>query len=234
MLFSHQTQLRQLFTYQFKLRMMNKLFNPVQMLQRSSDACGGISIGSPYDCDAPIAAGVNQRLILIDKGVFDLATVTYDVTIATLITNIVLTGTGNAGFAFQGVRRSLNPQSAFVPAAVSVGYDHQVDFLSFNIGQVDKDNLEKMALSKVVAIIQNVNAPGNGDAVFEVFGKDSGMEIQAGAMRINSDNETGGAYTISLKTSDESGKEPKLPTSWFETDYLSTQALVEALLIPVV
>lgn len=202
------------------------------MIQRS--ACGGISVGAPYDCDNPIAAGVDQRLILIDKTVFDEAIITFDVTITTLITNIVLTGSGNAGFAFQGIRRSLNPQSAFVPATVSVGYDHQVDFQVFEIGQAQKDNLEKLGLSKVVAIVQNVNAPGNGDAVFEVFGKDAGMELQAGPMRINSDNETNSSYTISLKTSDESGKEPKLPTSYFDTDFNTTKAKVDAILVPVI
>lgn len=197
-------------------------------------ACGGIDVGASYSCSTPIAAGVDQRLILIDKEVFDLATVTFDVTITTLITNIVLTGTGNAGYAFQGVRRSLNPSSAFVPATVSVGYDHQVDFQIFEIGQSEKDNIEKLGLSKVVAIIQNVNAPGNGDAIFEVFGKDAGLEMQAGPMRLNTDNETNGSYTISLKTSDDSGKEPKLPTSYFKTSYSVTKAQVDALLVPIV
>lgn len=211
---------------------MIKLFNPLEMIQRS--ACGGIDIGAEYDCEFPIAAGVDQRLILIDKGVFDLATIVYDVTIPTLITSIVITGSGNAGYAFQGIRRSLNPQSAFVPATVSVGYDHQADFQVFQVDQIQKDNIEKLGLSKVVAIIENVNAIGNGDAVFEVFGKDAGMEMQAGPMRVNADNETNGSYTISLKTSDESGKEPKLPTSWFDTDYATTKALVDALLIPVI
>ena len=198
-----------------------------------SSACGGITLGASYDCDDPIAAGVDQRLILIDKEVFDLATITFDGTITTLITNIVLTGTGNAAFSFQGIRRSLNPSSAFVPATVSVGYDHQVDFQVFEIGQLQKDNLEKLGLAKVVAIIQNVNAPGNGDAVFEVFGKDAGLELQAGPMRLNSDNETSGSYTLSLKTSDDSGKEPKLPTSFFYTDFATTIAKVDLLLVPV-
>lgn len=198
-------------------------------------ACGGITVGADYSCTTPIAAGVDQRLILIDKSVFDLATITFDVTITTLITNIVLTGTGNAGFAFQGIRRSLNPSSAFVPATVTVGYDHLVDFQVFEIGQVQKDNLEKLGLSKVVAIIQNINTAGNGDAVFEVFGKDSGLELQAGPMRINSDNETNSSYTISLKTSDESGKEPKLPTSLAAAGgFVPTLVIVDALLVPVV
>ncbi len=196
--------------------------------------CGNITIGSIYDCKDPINAGTNNRLILIDKDVFDLAIVTFDITITTLITNIVLTGTGNAGFEFQGVRRSTRPQSAFVPQTVSVGYNHQIEFQIFQIGQVDKDNIEIMALSRMVAIVQNSNSVGNGDAVFEVFGKDVGMEVQAGPMRINTDLETNGSYTINLMTSDESGKEPKLPTSYFDTDFATTKTKVDAILVPVI
>jgi len=198
-----------------------------------ASACGGIDVGAGYDCANPIVAGVDQRLILIDKSVFDRAIVTYDVALETLITDILLSGVGDAGFAFEGIRRSLNPQSAFVPATVTVGYDHQVTFQIFEISQIQKDNIEKLGLSKVVAIVQNVNAAGNEDSVFEVFGKDVGLEMQAGAMRINTDIETNSSYTIDLKTSDESGKEPKLPTSWFDTDFATTLAKVDALLVPI-
>ena len=214
--------------------MKKKLILPFGITKKiNASACGGIDLGADYDCADPIVAGVDQRLILIDKDVYDSAVVTHDVTIESLITDIVLTGTGDAGFAFQGIRRSLNPQSAFVPATVTVGYDHQVTFQIFEVDQVQKDNIEKLGLSKVVAIVQNMNAVGNGDSVFEVFGKDVGLEMQAGAMRINADIETNGSYTIDLKTSDESGKEPKLPTSWFDTDYATTLVKVDALLIPV-
>ena len=213
---------------------MKKLILPKGInKQFIASACGGISIGAEYDCVNPIVAGVDQRLILIDKEVFDRAIVTYDVALESLITDILLTGIGDSGFAFQGIRRSLNPQSAFVPATVTVGYDHQVTFQIFEIDQEQKDNIEKLGLAKVVAIIQNVNSTGNGDSVFEVFGKDVGLEMQAGAMRLNADIETNGSYTIDLKTSDESGKEPKLPTSWFDTDFATTIAKVDALLVPI-
>lgn len=193
-------------------------------------ACDGITIGSAYDCDDPIVAGVNQRLILINQEDFNDATITFG-TPTTLITNIVLAGGGKAGFAFQGIRSSLNPQSAFIPGTVSVGYDHQVDFLVFDLNQVQKDNLEELGLGKVVAVVQNINADGNGDAVFEVFGKSVGLELITN-VRINADQETGGAWSLSLKTSDETGKEPKLPTSYFDTDFATTKAKVDLLLIP--
>ena len=210
------------------------MFNnhPFNLMQRS--ACGGIDIGAAYDCDNPVTAGVNQRLILIDKQVFDNAVVTYDVGTPNLITNITLGIVGDAGFAFQGVRKSLNPQSAFSPTSVTVQYDHQVDFLCFDISAAQKNNIEKMGTSPVVAIVENSNSIGNADSVFEVFGTGVGMFLQAGPLRINGDLESSGAFTLSLKSSDDFGKEPHMPNSFWDTDYSTTKAKVDAILIPVV
>tara|TARA_R110002096_G_scaffold217142_4_gene405180 strand:+ start:11627 stop:12259 length:633 start_codon:yes stop_codon:yes gene_type:complete len=207
--------------------------NPLNIIQRSS-ACGGLDMGSGVDCDDPIVAGVDQRLVLINKDIYDRATVVENVSIPNLIDSIVLTQTGDSGFAFQGIRKSLNPQSAYVPAAVSQGFDHQVDFLIFDIGQAQKNNIEKMTGGKFVAIIQNSSAAGNKDAIFEVFGKDVGLTMQASPMRINGDLETNGAYTIALKTSDDFGKEPHLPSSYNVTDFAGTLVQITTILTPVV
>ncbi len=192
--------------------------------------CGGITIGSAYDCDDPIQSGVNQRLILMNLE--DIDSVAYDVTLESLITDITM-ATGMQGFVFQGVRQSLTAQSAFIPQTVSVGYDHQVDFLVFDISQLQKDNLEKMGLEKMVAVLENKNVAGNEDAFFEVFGLGAGLEMQTN-VRINADVETQGAYALSLKTSDNEGKEGKMPQNWFATDYATTKVLVDALLMPAV
>lgn len=197
-------------------------------------ACDGISIGADYDCEDPIVAGVDQRLILIDLGVFRRAIITESITIPNLIELIVLTEIGDAAFAFQGIRKSLNPQSAYVPATVSSGFDHQVQFSIFDISQEQKNNIERMALAPVVAIIENANNPGNANSVFELYGQGLGLEMQASDLRINQDLETNGAYTIDLKTSDDSGKEPHLPNSLFGTDYNTTRSWINDLLIPVI
>jgi hypothetical protein len=139
--------------------------------------------------------------------------------------------TGKAAYAFQGIRQSLNPQYELVPGTVSVGYMHTVNFLAFDINQAAKDNYEKMALAKLFAVIENKNNIGNGNSIFEVYGVNVGLEASA-ITRIPADQESGGAFTIALTTPEAEGKEPKMPQSWFKTDYATTLALVEALLVP--
>jgi len=212
-----------------KLKIDISLIQKAKELQATNGACDGIGIGSDYDCDNPPVAGVDQRLILINKADYDGATITYDVTVTSLITNIVLPS-GTMGYAFQGVRTSLKPQSDFIPDEISVGYDHQVDFLVFDVSQTQKDNLQKMGVEKVVAVIQNMNVVGNADSIFEVFGGGVGLELITNT-RINGDQATLGVWSLSLKTSDNSGKEPKLPQSFFDTDFVTTKAKVDTLLI---
>lgn len=192
--------------------------------------CDGITIGATYDCDNPITPGVNNRLLMGNTD--DIDDVTYDGTTVTIITDITMKLT-KAMFAFNGIRQSLNPQYQFIPQTVSVGYDHQVDFLIFDISQVQKDNIEAMGLGKITAVIENKNTPGNGDNFFEVYGLKAGMEMQTGG-RIPMDLETQGAFSLSLKTSDNEGKEPKMPQTWFSVDYATTKVLVDALLVPAV
>jgi len=199
-----------------------------KMLEAKNSICGGITMGADYDCDNPLTPGVNQRLILIDRD--NIEDVTYDITTTTLITDLVLK-TGSQGYSFQGIRQALNPQYQFVPQTVSVGYDHQVDFLVFDISQEQKDNLEIMGLGNLVAIVENKNTIGNDNSVFEVYGLKVGLELQTN-VRIPADTETGGAFSLSLMTSPNEGKEPKMPQSWWVTDYATTKVLVDATLSP--
>jgi hypothetical protein len=192
--------------------------------------CDGITIGSIYDCANPIAPGVNNRLLL--GNLDDIEAITYDLTTTTIILTLTMKTT-KACFAFEGIRQSLNPQYQFIPQTVSVGYDHQVDFLAFDISQVQKDNIEAMGVTKMFAIVENARGLGNGENYFEVYGLVAGLEMQTGG-RIPRELETQGALSLSLKTSDNEGKEPKMPQTWFSADYDTTKALVDALLTPAV
>lgn len=196
---------------------------------KNSTVCGGITLGAAYDCDSPIVPGVNQKLILGNKD--DILSITYDVTTTTLITGITLKAGGKACYAFQGIRQSLKPQYQFAPQTVIAGYDHQIDFMVFEITQAQKDNLERMGLEKLFAVVENMNAAGNGNSIFEVYGLKAGLELQTN-VRIPADTETGGAFSLSLLTSPNGGKEPKMPQSWFITNYTTTLAAVTALLTP--
>lgn len=193
-----------------------------------NSACGGITMGADYDCETPIVPGVNQRLLL--GNLDDIESVTYSITTPTLIEDIILK-TGKVVYVFQGIRQSLNPQYELVPGTISVGYNHTINFLAFDLDQEAKDNYEKLALGKVWGVLENKNAPGNGNSIFEVYGLNVGMEASA-LSRIPADQETGGAFSITVMTPEAEGKEPKMPQSWFLTDYPTTLALVNALLVP--
>ena len=206
------------------IKLMKALgFNPV------ATACGGISAGADYDCDSPVVPGVNQRLIL--GNLDDVESVTYNGTNPSIIEAITMKS-NKAGFPFQGIRQSLTPSYELVPGTVSVGYNHIVNFLGFEINQAAKDNFEKMAFGKLFAIVENRNAPGNGDSIFEVYGMGVGLEANS-MTRAASDQENGGAFAITLQTPEAEGKEPKMPQSWFKTDYATTLALVDAILVPI-
>lgn len=192
-----------------------------------ASACGGIDSGTDYDCDNPIVPGVNQRLIL--GNLDDIESIVYDLVNPTIIKDIVLKA-GKLAYVFQGVRQSLNPSYELVPGTVSVGYNHLVNFLAFQISQIVKDNLERLALGKVWAVIENKNDIGNGNNIFEVYGLKVGLEATV-ITRVPADQETNGAFTINLSTPENEGKEPKMPQTWFDTDYPTTLAKVNALLV---
>ena len=189
--------------------------------------CGGISSGIVYDCDNPIVPGVVPDLILFNLR--DIATITYDVTKTHIITDIALSS-GNQAYKFEGFRQSMRPQANFVRQPYVNAYDHQIELQVFGITADDKKNLESMALGKIVAVVENLDK--TDEVTFEVFGLDVGLEVM-GLSRINADVETGGSYSLNLMTPDDAGKEPKLPANWFDTDYATTKAKVEALLTPV-
>lgn len=190
--------------------------------------CSGIVQGAEYSCESPIQPGVDQRLLL--GNLDDIDTITYDVTNPYIITAITMK-TGKAMFAFDGVRRSLNPQYALSPQTVSVGYSHQVDFSVFDISPEQKENLEGMAVVPQFAIVENANDVGNGNNYFEVYGLGRGLEMSSN-VRIPADSDTAGAFVITLITAEDGAKESKMPATFFDTDYSTTLAKVDGLLTP--
>jgi hypothetical protein len=153
----------------------------------------------------------------------EIDTVTYDSDGS--VTDLTLVA-GASAYVFEQFRTSLTAQYTFVPQTVSVGYDHQITCNVWNVSQIQKNNLERMALGKITAIVENVDQ--NGDSSFEVYGLNVGMEVQTMA-RIANDLETAGSFAIDLKTSDNTGKEAKMPLSYFDTDYATTKAKIDAI-----
>ena len=189
--------------------------------------CGGITIGAAYDCAAPITPGTKPTIWIANRDDIESYTTGSNASVITAITM----KSGGAFYKFEGNRNSVTPQFAFVPQTVSTGYDHQVNFNVFDLTSEQKVNLEKLALSKLTIIVENVNASGNGDSIFEVLGHGIGMEVET-MTRINNDTETAGSFAIQTRTPDTGGKETQMPLSFFDTDYATTLAKVVALETP--
>jgi len=193
---------------------------PIDKIQRA--VCAGITIGADYDCQNPLKASVNERLLV--GNLDDIASITYDITNTTVITGITMSA-GKSMFAFQGVRSSNKPDISLQADDFSVGFIHQMDFSVFEVDSTQKLNLQGMAARKTFVIYQNPNDSSLGDAIFEVMGVNSGLEMST----LNRQPATkDGSYKIQLRTA-EAASETSLPNSFFDTDFATTKGKIDAL-----
>lgn len=184
--------------------------------------CGTISTGATYDCAEPIQSGLLPYIILINTN--DISTITYS---SNVITNITLKS-GKTAYQFDGIRQSIHAEYEKRDLSLISGYTHKVRFQVYDISTTQKLNLEKLCKGNIIAITFNINAPGNSNTYFEVFGAGAGMEAEA-LRRSNIDTETNASFTVEMATS-ESIIEASLPNSFFDTDYSTTLAKINGLL----
>lgn len=190
-----------------------------------STVCSLISAGLSPDCDNPLIAGVNDRLILINKS--EISSISYNVTNTEIIESITL-ASGKTGFVYQGQNFSNEPSSRAIVGRYAKRIEHQVDFLVFGEGGAVKKQLNLMMQAKLCAIVQNQFEASDGSAAFTFYGVQQGLQI-AEMEQLKSDQETLGAYRVSLKSYDQA-LEAKLPNAIFITDFSTTKTMIDGLL----
>ena len=190
-------------------------------------SCANINENILLNCAKRISAGANDNLYLIN---FDeLAGFTPDMANPNLITGIQLVS-GGFIYKFQGQNDSVEPRSVLVETRYAKQYDHEVIFKIFDNTAPIKEQIDNLAQGRVIAIVEN-NFAGSDDATkFEIYGLKAGLLLRA-AERIVADQETGGAYNLTLRSSDFS-KEGNLPATFFDTSITVTRALINSLLKP--
>lgn len=193
-----------------------------------ADVCGKIAAGALFNCAQPITGGVDDRIILINKS--DIQSVVYDVNNSLIVTDIVLTASPAAvAYAFVGTNNSVDARWQLNRVKYGKNYDHEVIFKIFDDGPVTRQTIDEMAGGKFV-VIQINNYRGLLDkAAFEIKGLSQGLILTA-AEANKSDSDTQGAPNLTLATPD-TYKEPLPPAFFFDTDYATTKAKVEALLV---
>lgn len=190
-------------------------------------SCAQITDNILLDCAKRPAAGANDNLYLFNYD--ELATLTRDNTNPNLIESFSLVS-GAFIYRFQGQNDSVEPRSALVEARYSKSYDHEVIFKLFDNTADLKDQIDRLAQGRVIAIVENNFAGSDDETKFEIYGLTSGLLLRE-MERIVADAETQGAYNLTLRTSDFS-KEPNLPATLFDTSIAVTRAFIQSLLKP--
>ena len=152
------------------------------------------TLGADYDCSAPLQPGLLNYLILINLD--DIASYT----IVDDVVSAITLKTGKQAYKFETVKQSIQAEYEKAGGLTSNYYIHRIKFNVFDISSEQKENLEKLALNKIVAITSLINSPGNDNTYFEVYGAHDGLECVE-MQRINNDIESNGSFIITLESS---------------------------------
>jgi hypothetical protein len=182
--------------------------------------CGKLSSNILLNCDYPLIGGSKDILKLINFD--DLDGVTRNASNPQIIEAItLLSSPATQAYQIEGKNSSNDLRAALVKARYSEGYDHEVIFRIFTNGPEVKEQIEAMGKGKFIAVIENNFRGATGNAAFEIYGLDVGLELVE-AETNKSDAETQGAYVLTLRTP-ELYKEPHLPATFFVTSYAATK-----------
>jgi len=187
--------------------------------------CADIASNIGINCDDPLQAGAEDMMVIIPREDWKNASLTLNGTNAQIIENIILPS-GVNGFSYQGKNKSILPKYELIKAAFSENYKHEVNFKVFNLNPTIKKELESLAKSLVVVIIANKYKGTGGNAAFEVYGADSGLDLTQNIRDIGN-AELGGAFDLILTTS----VEPHMPKTLFITSYAASKAVFDSLYV---
>lgn len=189
--------------------------------------CDNINADIIYDCDNPPTGGANDRLILFNYDDIN-GNVTIDPSNNLVFTNITL-ASGVRGYVFEGLNNSNEPRSEMIKGRYVNGYDHEVMFKVFLNSPAAKAQLQRLDGAKVVALVQNNHKGEDGNAAFEIYGYETGLRLQELA-RVIADSETQGAYNVVVRN-DEVSRPSSLPQTLWDTDFATTKAIVDSLIV---
>lgn len=204
-----------------------KKFKNVAIIGMFATLCGKISASQTINCDNPLQAGSEDELTLINWEDWLDASLTLNGTNPQIIENIIL-ASGVVAYTMDGKNNSIAPKYELVKQPYAEVYNHELNYKVFGVNASAKEQLEKKAKGRFVAIVHNKYKGASGDSAFEVYGADAGLVVTQMIRDVNS-ADTQGAFDIILKTS-ELSPEPHLPKTLFITDYATTKAVVEGLL----
>lgn len=185
-------------------------------------ACGEITLGSAADCDNLPAGGTRAKAV-----VFNYDDIESYTEASGKITDITLKA-GKFGYEFTGLGNSFKKAENFNrSASTGLGtYKHSLSIIIYERTQEQKDNIDSLKNGRFVVVM--FNRGDDADSI-ELYGKQVGVELQAGTVRDAYAND--GLFVLSFATPEgDVENEKELPQSVWDTDYATTEAMIDALL----
>lgn len=106
-------------------------------------------------------------------------------------------------------------------------HQHNLTVRIFKKSEAAKKFVNGLTNARVVALVENNDRGDDGDTKYEVYGWDAGLELND--LTATTEMSDGAAYLFTLG-SGTIAQEASLPKSFFNTDEVTTDAAVEALL----
>lgn len=185
-------------------------------------ACGTLTLDQLKNCDFPLQAGTRDKAKILNLA--DIATITRNAT--TKAIEAFTNTTPGSAVVIDGQRNSIAPKYTKVQQGVFSMYDHEVSMMGFDISPEVKDDLEQGADGQYVVVVENFFKGQDGNAAFEIYGLDNGLELTDLERDVNN-QDTQGAF--SMRFYSDVNKEPRMPATLWDTDYATTKAIFDAL-----
>lgn len=181
----------------------------------------GIAQNIINDCDSAPIGGLEIKAWVFNRA--DLSG-TQDPTNKNLLTALSV-ATGKQGYYIQGFKKTLNAGHDLVSSETNVDkYTHYFNFQAWLLDAAAINNLD--GLSDLVVVVERLNKMTDGDGAFKVYGYDTGLYKTTDSERAN---DIDGNRNIEMAS--QAGEEPLVSNHvFFDTDYATTKAALDALL----
>lgn len=184
--------------------------------------CGKLTEDILKNCDDPLQAGTRDECKIIN---FDELT-TFTRNAASGAIEAVTQTTPGSAVVMDGQKNSIIPRTEMVPVGVYEKFDHEVSIMGMDISPEIKKDLESGKEGRYIIFVENFHKGTDGNAAFEIYGLESGLELK-GLTREPNNADTQGGFQLRFYT--DLNKEPRLPASLFLTDYATSKSIYDAL-----
>ena len=175
------------------------------------------------ECDKQPIAGTAGRVILLNYADIDKAA---SIMADNVLSEIHLKGAAK-GYAYESLDDTTTGEFSLNKGTYFSNWQHDVTLRIFAKTAESKDFVNSLRAARVVAIVENHDTTNGGAVKYEVYGWDSGLELNEGT----GSTEYADSVIYNLQVgSGELSKEGTIPKTFFNTDEQTTDLAIAAVL----